>query len=130
MHVATNACLHTPRAMQASALESAVQRFVKLEDAAHETQLLTELREVRGLSCTSRRAAVHLRRHVRARGGSPPTNRPAAQRAALAAGARVWCAPQDVAVLLGKSASEAHRELAALQQQHVGLKTEAGKLGR
>lgn len=31
---------------QATALEAAVQRFSMLEDAAHEAQLLTELREV------------------------------------------------------------------------------------
>lgn len=34
-------------AMQAQALESAVKRFSKLEDAAHEAQLATDIHAVR-----------------------------------------------------------------------------------
>jgi hypothetical protein len=33
-------------------------------------------------------------------------------------------------VLLSKGASEAQREVAALKEQHMGLKLEAGKLTR
>jgi hypothetical protein len=45
----------------------------------------------------------------------PPQNRPI---------------PQDVAALLSKAPSEAHREAAALREAQLALKLEAGRLGR
>lgn len=41
---------HCVVAMQAQALESAVKRFSKLEDAAHEAQLATDIHAVRNHS--------------------------------------------------------------------------------
>lgn len=37
---------------------------------------------------------------------------------------------QDIAALLSRGASEAHREMAALKQQQMNLKLEAGRLTR
>lgn len=37
---------------------------------------------------------------------------------------------QDIAALLSRGASEAHREVAALKQQQMALKLEAGRLTR
>lgn len=42
----------------------------------------------------------------------------------------VRAALQDIAALLSRGASEAHREVAALKQQQMNLKLEAGRLTR
>jgi len=118
---------------QAQALELAVKRFSKLEDAAHEAQLATEVQAVSGAYlCTdllkSSCSMLYLHKQNKLNGSQSFLT----SSFVLMLGSRMLplLLVQDIAALVSRGASEAHREVAALKQLQMALQLEASRLSR